>query len=106
MTAALDTNRSSQPIGNDARLGELAPAFLFFKRVLRVQILPCPPYSLQLRELFSDFAWIRRFSGLFIDRASSKWAQNYAALPSFPLFFSTGRIGSPLSRPATRSKID
>jgi hypothetical protein len=56
--------------------------------------------------LFSDFALIRRFSGLFIDWASSKWALSCAALPEFYLFFSAGQIGSPLFAASNKLEID
>jgi hypothetical protein len=61
-------------------------AFRSFKRVLRVRILPCPPYSLQCRELFSDFMRICRFPGLFIELADPKRALNYAASLNFSSF--------------------
>ena len=44
------------------------------ERVSGVQIPPSPPYSLLPRELLSVSKRIRRFSGLFIDWASSMWA--------------------------------
>jgi hypothetical protein len=83
---------------NDARLEELALAFRFFKRGLRVRILRRPPDSLQVRELFSDFARIRRFLGLFIDHAALKRALEYALEGTFSLFSLKGKLAVPFSR--------
>ena len=51
--------------------------------------------------MLSDFASIRRFSRLFIDWASSKWALSCAALPNFPLFLFRPNWQS-LSQPGNR----
>jgi hypothetical protein len=61
-TQSIFLNRS----GTMPTLGELALVFRFFKRGLRVRILPCPPDSLQTRELFSDSSRNTCFTGLFL----------------------------------------
>jgi hypothetical protein len=66
-----------------------------------------PPYSLAgQEERFSHFAQIRPFSGLFIDQARPKLGTEVCARGHSLAVFSTSQIGSPLSRPATGSKID
>jgi hypothetical protein len=54
-----------------------------------------PPFSLQIRELFSDFSLIPCFSGLFIDWASSEWALSCDASPNFPSFSLKGKLAVP-----------